>query len=849
MMTSTIEHQARLEELSLTEGRNRYLKSLSRTEEDQGFSSRSDIEKLIKGAIPSVSKVIFKTLESFDNQGSGRTAVFVSYLNELDPDLLALIGLQAVFNGIGSERPLTTVCNVAGKAVETELWALQLERKDKALLKRLVKRATETHGSVAYRKKAIKATAAKEGHKVEEWPQELRVKVGSPLISAVLQGCADVFDLIEERSHGKTTKFIALTPAASEYIASVNEVEGWMHPIFKPMVVPPRPWRSVNTGCYISEKLSRGVSLIRTFDREHRNLVQAAIKAGNMQLCLQAVNAIQATAWKINSKVLEVVQWAHEQDLEIDSFPKHNHISRPPRPENWDNLPTNEKKAWRIKVSQVAKRNRGIDGENVVFRQDIATAEELKGHEAFWLPCSLDFRGRVYSVPHFNNQRADHIKALFTFADGLPLGTDGAEWLAIHLANCGDFGKVSKRSLDERSKWTRDNHEMIQKIAADFKTTTDIWMKADKPFQFLAAVFEYAEYLNEGVTYVSHLPIALDGSNSGLQHYSAALRSTEGALVNLVPTDKPSDVYQAVCDKTVEILTKQSEAQDNLSTLILKNGVTRSLVKRNVMTFAYSSEQYGFAEQHRADLMAPLTLKVLEGKLPSHPYGVPNEDGSTDEGFKASMVLAKAVWTAVNEIVKDASEGMKFFQKCAGALAHERKPLMWVTPLGLPVLHKYVEWDVKKVRLFMFDKSISVDKAANEDLVTEEGVLNLVKSSVRTKPNGHINKDRAKSAVAPNVIHSLDACHLMMTINAAWEKGMNNFSLIHDSFGTHAANTTEFFYTIREQFVDMYENFCPFEEVEYHTRKHLKEQEKVPALPQKGQLDLAGVIDSLYAFA
>ena len=35
---------------------------------------------------------------------------------------------------------------------------------------------------------------------------------------------------------------------------------------------------------------------------------------------------------------------------------------------------------------------------------------------------------------------------------------------------------------------------------------------------------------------------------------------------------------------------------------------------------------------------------------------------------------------------------MKFFQKCAGALAHERKGLMWVSPIGLPVLHKYTEW-------------------------------------------------------------------------------------------------------------------------------------------------------------
>lgn len=853
-MTSDTDEQLRLEEQALNEGRERYLRQLKRLEEDQEYSSRTDISKVIKGCIPLVSKVLKDNLSSSSNEGRGKTSEAYQYLSELDVDLLALIGLQAIFNTITKDLPLVSSCMSAGRMVENELWALGLEKKDKKLLRRLIKRSMDTHGNVAYRRKAIRATALKEGYQVEPWDQDTKARVGSPIVSAVLEACPDVFEMVNEVENRKETKRIILTEEASAYIQSIHEIEAWMHPVYKPMVVPPKPWRSFWTGCYLSEALSRGVPLVRVSDREHRALIQDAIDAGKMQQCLQALNAIQSTAWRINQKVLDVVRWAFDSNIEVDSFPKRDHILKPPRPDNWDTLGKREKKAWRIKVSQVAKRNRGIDGERVVFLQDMAVAEELRDREAFWLPCSLDFRGRVYSIPHFNNQRADHIKALFEFADGLPVGADGATWLAIHLANCGDFGKVSKRSLDERVQWTRENEEMIRAVASDPTGTAYIWTEADKPFQFVAACIDYAGYLEVGESYVSHLPVALDGSNSGLQHYSAALRSQEGALVNLTPADKPSDVYQVVCDRTIEILEQQKEAGDNVAHLILKNGVTRSLVKRNVMTFAYSSEQYGFAEQHRADLMAPLTLKVLEGKLDRHPYGIVrvNQDTGveeTDDGFKASMVLAKAVWTAVNDVVKDAGRGMKFFQQCAGALAHERQGLMWVTPIGLPVMHKYMEYDMKQVKLFLFDKSVPVADATSEDIVKESGVLKKVRALLKSKPTGHINKDKAKSAVAPNIIHSLDSSHLFLTVDAAWDKQIRYFSLIHDSFGTHAANTTEFFYTIREQFVEMYENYCPFEEIEYHTRKSLKDKTKVPPLPKKGELDLAGVIDSLYAFA
>ena len=91
----------------------------------------------------------------------------------------------------------------------------------------------------------------------------------------------------------------------------------------------------------------------------------------------------------------------------------------------------------------------------------------------------------------------------------------------------------------------------------------------------------------------------------------------------------------------------------------------------------------------------------------------------------------------------------------------------------------------------------------------------------------------------------------MLTVLNAAEEDMMDFALIHDSFGVHAGRTQRFFEIIRESFVEMYENYCPFEEVMAYANDTLSEvgREKLPPLPTKGTMDLQVVLDADYAFA
>ena len=81
---------------------------------------------------------------------------------------------------------------------------------------------------------------------------------------------------------------------------------------------------------------------------------------------------------------------------------------------------------------------------SLLVASDIATASMI-GDKSFYVPMNCDFRGRVFGIPHFNFQREDNVRALFQFAQGIPIGEDGLYWLMIHAANCGDFDRISKR--------------------------------------------------------------------------------------------------------------------------------------------------------------------------------------------------------------------------------------------------------------------------------------------------------------------------------------------------------------------------------------------------------------------
>lgn len=881
---SPLDIQREFESASIETGADRYWEKQAVKAQREGFERRDDVQKIIRGAIPLVASAVRGWIEIAAAKKGRRSAALLP-LQSICTDQLSLTALSKTFHNVALGKSLSHLAIDIGRAVQVEVEAVAIQETDPKAAKRFLA-MTEGQAKESVNRRRHEALAADLGVELG-WSRRTQVLVGSVVLNCILTALPEVFERGMVTDHRGTVPVVKLTEEVLDALSEMTEAAAWLHPILKPMAVPPRRWTHYDTGAYLDYRLSKTVPLIRTFNREHQQLVRKAIESGEMAEVLEGINAIQETRFAIDRRVLNVIEWVRDEGKRPGkSFPSPDMPDLPKKTpaEEWALLDQSARSALsrRRKTLRDLRGSTAVDGG--LFRSDTGTATQLAELGCFYLPHSMDFRGRVYAVPHFNPQRSDHIKAMFHFADAVRLGPDGGRWLMIHLANCGDFEKVSKKAFDDRVQWVRDNEAAILDAAADPFSTYDWWSTADSPFCFLQACFEYAAWHAWGFSedFPSTVAVALDGSCSGLQHYAAMTRSAEeGYHVNLLPRETPGDVYQVTADKarpalehqasdawlSIQLDRAEGDADKEASArtgqaaaqTILGLGFGRGDVKRNVMTYFYGSERYGMRDQHMVDTMRPLADEVALGERETHPYSLltsrkNKESGEVtmaqDGGFTCAHTLASHVYAAVVAVAPKADEAARWFQQVAAILAHESLPVIWRTPTGLPVVQRYSEYTSKQVTMWLYDRKVLVPTGT--DKVDEGGnVLSRIQCLIREAPTKRIDKSKARSAISPNVVHSLDAAHLIRTVVMAHREGIQHFQLIHDSFATHAGKTGRFFQIIREAFVDQYETFCPFAEIDQYARSVLSEEgiEKLPPIPARGTLDIREVLTSLYAFA
>ncbi len=101
-------------------------------------------------------------------------------------------------------------------------------------------------------------------------------------------------------------------------------------------------------------------------------------------------------------------------------------------------------------------------------------------------------------------------------------------------------------------------------------------------------------------------------------------------------------------------------------------------------------------------------------------------------------------------------------------------------------------------------------------------------------------------SVSPNFVHSLDACHLMMTVSHLKHLGVSSFHVIHDDYGTHAADAQAMYHSIRMKFFEMYETQKPLEDLK-HRVETLYDVE-VPDVPKSGKWNPTQVLGAEHFF-
>jgi DNA-directed RNA polymerase len=793
----------KMDALELT--KDRHWEREQKTWSRQGLGGTDGGSGLIARFFDPQHKVTQETLVKLrSNKGfKGPRRVILDMDEEKLTYLLMYYGLCAV----GNDEPyLSTAMRVLGKGIEDEAYGDALKAWDDAQARKFEELVRRNNSSLRHRKRAIAAYARRAKFTFKEWTDDERLAAGKTAMEILLAGPMFALD----------DQFWTITVGARESLDDLMSALVMRLLIGLPQTGPVEPWREfkLHIGGY-------PYSLVRTHQKAVRRHVEVNIRDGVMTPALEALNHAQSVLWRIDADMLALVRQCYEMGVPVDGLPSKDDLPEPPKGD-WDEMSADQRMAWKKKAHSVKMANIGLIGEQTVLNRDLAWAEQLVGKD-FHTPMNFDYRGRVYPIAFLNYARQDYVRAMFKFAEGQIVNDEGMYWLKVHLANVGDFNKVSKAPFDDRVAWTNENLEFIRETA-NAPLDNLMWTKADKPFMFVAACKALvAAECGQPV----HIPNSWDGSCSGLQHLCSMSRSTEGALVNLLPNDRPQDIYQTVAD----IVKAKVEADlggenDELAKQALAYGINRSLVKRNVMTYSYSSKKYGMQNQLVEDTMRPLQSKVLTGELEKHPFG-------DDNGFKASRYLGGYIFAAIEEAISKPAEVMRYLQTIARVMAHEGKPVTWVTPMGFPVMLRYPKQETKQLQLFLVDKGLKRSVYPATAIETNE-----------------IDKYRAANAVAPSFVHSMDSCHLQMVVRECAKAGINSIALVHDSFGCLPNDAPRFREIIKRTFVELYtENDVLQDILETSISQLERSAYKLDPVPHKGDLDLALVMQAEYAFA
>ena len=194
-----------------------------------------------------------------------------------------------------------------------------------------------------------------------------------------------------------------------------------------------------------------------------------------------------------------------------------------------------------------------------------------------------------------------------------------------------------------------------------------------------------------------------------------------------------------------------------------------------------------------------------------------------ESNFKAACQLAPLMESSINEVVVAARLAMDWLQKAASAMTKVGKPIIWTTPDGfVSVQHS------KKIETVQVDTQLSGRFQVRVGQYTDK-----------------IAGAKQRQGISPNFVHSQDASHLRATVRLAAKSGIEDMALIHDDYGTYAADTHILHRCIREAFVAMYTDHDPLTD--------FRDQQEaaggaLPPLPVKGDLDIRDVLKSHYFF-
>lgn len=632
---------------------------------------------------------------------------------------------------------------------------------------------------------------------------------------------AGMIETVRGSNKNGTTVAYVLAQDVSEFLHGYthSDVRNLISKEDTRMVCPPDPWTNLNDGGYLSIRRKAAAPLlnVRKLRKDIRADVAAAFTSENMPQVFAAGNYMQGIPYSMHTATRDAIVRVWQAGGNVLGVPSVKGPEKPAFPfaDTWtkEEAPEAELevfKRWKRQTAMFYTELREWRGRVREVGAFLKATREAAG--PYWFPVYFDSRGRWYYRGTPNPQGSDLAKAVLHFNERKPLGARGLFWLKVHIANSYGF---DKERMQDRARWTDQHWETIAAALDAPEDHADVFGK-DAPWCMFAAAWELREALRSGnpEAYETGIPIHMDATCSGLQHFSALLRDPVGGqYVNLTDPAKcgpKQDIYARVATATLYMLKRDTESADEdtqaIAAWALDVGIARDLAKKPVMTYVYGATLRGTAE-HIEFLLSKEILPAL---------------GKTwlDETktFEHCMYIAKKLFQGIAAAVPAAAAAMRWLREIAKQQP-EGKRMTWHTPTGFWVQHDYQDFTDSKVRL----RSCGVDQV----MVREW--------------NSGTRAHAMQNAISPNFVHALDASHLTMVANVMHSDGLSMVA-VHDSFGTHPCDVDVMHSHIRTEFVRLYSR--PNLLAEF-----LWEVGGIGEPPARGTLDLLEALESEFMFS
>ena len=843
---SILDDQIALESWAVKDGVNRYRAAVADAVERDNGAALKPAERLLihwleplEAAIREEKRAVRGLLKTNkDAPGIGR-AQYGCIMLMIRADRMAVVVIRCVLSACLSEPPGIRVSRIAyaiGRDVVAEInhdllriHDRQQERKSLKELDRRFKSIRTSHVNWWARKTLDNPI----------WQRQVCTHLGTRLLWMLIgvASCADYdkpFELAfhHERRWEKSKKvaYLRMAERAHEIISDGHGWRQYMRPSYLPMIVPPYPWHADAQGGYVRIR----TPIISKLAPEQR----AALRDADLSQVYECLNAINATAWRGNRDALDAINQIWKSGGGTAGIPHADDFPVPPPPagfdpkapsgKRWRRVAKATKDRWFAEAGPIRSRNVHLQGERKEFVQKLDVAQKMADQPRFYFPHYMDFRGRSYPKPvHLNHQGDDVCRGILEFADARTPGDRGIRWLKIHAANC--YGV--KGTFDERIEWADAIKDRIMRVAADPGGTIAWWAhepggkKRKEAWQLLAACKALADPDGAG----AHLPVQLDGTCNGLQHYAALGRDTRGAsMVNLCPAERPNDIYSIIAEAARPQIIKDAEAGNEQAVLVADH-ISRDLIKQPVMTTVYGVTVRGARDQlfNKLKKLMGVDSKADWDEMPLE---------ERKRIYKASVYLSRVALDAIGSQCASARAIMDWMAAAAREITSQEvtsdagnsrrvpthRSVRWTTPLGLPVVQPY----------------------RNSRTVTIQTVMQYVTLHVDddTLP---VRPGKQADGMPPNFVHSIDATHMMMVARQMKREGLA-FAAVHDSFWTHAASADRMSQIIREQFVALHEQ--PLLE-NLHRELQGQSDAQIPPPPARGSFDLKSVLEAPYAFS